>query len=70
MGYRRFLATPDDDHFVIDCAKARRTPSSTESSCSHEHRSLLAAAFAGGNVVLGNLRARDYQMSKGVVLEV
>ena len=22
MGYRRFLATPDDDHFVIDCAKA------------------------------------------------
>jgi hypothetical protein len=50
--------------------RRRRTPSSTESSCSHEHRSLLAAAFAGGNVVLGNLRARDYQMSKGVVLEV
>ena len=33
-GYRRFLATPDDDHFVIDRAKAEEDPSSTESWCS------------------------------------
>ena len=69
-GYRRFLTTPDDDHFVIDCAKA-------EEDAKFDGGFVLARTpiSPGGRLRrrkrgASNLRARNYQMSKGVVLEV